>query len=151
MGGPVKRAIVVAVLVAVAAVVVAVVLVSGRNGPVESVDDLDQGDCVDAPGYLSGKTETPSDLRRVDCDGDHDAQVLVAFPLTASEASAYRTAVPNEVCAARLDASGTTAVNDKSLLLAGVVDEQKPAAGDTVACLAFKADGSRLEGRVGTR
>lgn len=146
-----KRAIVIAVLVAVAAVVVAVVFVAGHNGPVDSVADLDQGDCVDAPGYVSGRTGSPRDLERVDCDDEHDAQVLGTFDLSSSEAEAYRAAVPNEICAARLDDSGTRAVDDMSLLLAGVVDRTTPRSGDTLACLAFRSDGSRLEGRVGTR
>jgi hypothetical protein len=148
---PLKRALIVAIVVAVAAVVTAVVLVLGHNGPVSSVSALSRGDCVDAPGYLSGSTKTPQDLSRVDCDSAHDAEVLTTVTLSSSEASAYRSVVPNEVCMAHLDTTGSRAVNDMALLLAGVVDSSPPASGDALACLAFKADGSRLDGRVRTR
>jgi hypothetical protein len=141
----VKRAILAAVVVAVLAVAAAVWLVAGHNGPVSSVADLQQGDCVD------GSSSAPHDLSRVDCDSDHDAEVLAAFDLSATEATAYRDAVPNEVCAAHLDTARTTAVNDMTLLLAGVIDGSSARSGDPVACLAFKADGSRLDGHVGTR
>jgi hypothetical protein len=147
----VKRAIAVAVAVAVAAVVAAVVLVSGHNGPVDSVADLDTGDCVDAPGYLEGRSESLRNLERVDCDDAHDGEVLFAGDLSATEAAAYRDAVPNEVCVARINRAGTTAINDMALLLAGATDRRTPRAGDALACLAFKADGSRLDGRVVTR
>jgi hypothetical protein len=146
-----KRALAVAVAVAVVAVTVAVWVVAGHNGPVDSVADLDGGDCVDSPGYLDGRTKTPRDLERVDCDDAHDAEVLFAGDLSATEASAYRDAVPNEVCLARINDAGTTAVNDMTLLLVGATDARRPASGDPLACLAFRDDGSRLDGRVVTR
>ena len=70
-----RRAVLTAVAVALAAVGVAVWVVVRQHDRVESVGDLDRGDCVDAAAFLAGEQPRRTELRRADCDGPHDAEV----------------------------------------------------------------------------
>ncbi len=136
---------------ALAAVAVAVVVVVRHNADLSSISDLDRGDCVDAPPFLAGKQATLSDLTRANCDGLHDAEVLVLVDLDASQAAAYRPVVPDAICLDALDGQADAAVSDERLLVAGVADRTKPQEGDPLACFGFAADGTRLDGRVTPR
>jgi hypothetical protein len=147
----VRRAVLVAVAVAVAAVAVAVVVVVRHHSDVSSVSDLDRGDCVDGPPFLKGQQPTLADLTRADCEGPHDAEVLVVVELDAKQAAAYRPVVPDEVCIDALDGRADAAVSDQRLLVAGVADSVRPDPGDELACFGFAADGTRLEARVKPR
>jgi hypothetical protein len=147
----VRRAVLVAVAVALAAVAVAVVVVVRHHSDVSSVTDLDRGDCVDGPPFLKGEQPTLDDLTRADCDGPHDAEVLVVVDLDARQAAAYRPVVPDEVCMDALDGRADAAVSDQRLLVAGVADSVEPDKGDELACFGFAADGTRLEARVKPR
>jgi hypothetical protein len=140
-----------AVAVALAAVAVAVVFVVRHHGDISSVADLDKGDCVDAAALLEGKQPALTDLERTSCDDQHDAEVLVLVHLDATQAAAYRPVVPDEVCIDALPSEAGAAVSDERLLVAGVADRTRPAEGDTLACLGFAADGTRLDGKVKTR
>lgn len=146
-----RRAVLTAVAVAVAAVAVAVVVVLRQQSSVESVGDLDRGDCVDAPAFLEGEQPALEDLVRADCDGPHDAEVLHVVELDADQAAAYRPVVPDLVCLEILDGQADVAVDDQRLLVAGVADSTSPEAGDDLACFGFAADGTRLNGRVTPR
>jgi hypothetical protein len=147
----VRRAVLVAVAVALAAVAVAVVVVVRHHSDISSVADLDRGDCVDGQPFLKGEQPALDDLTRADCDGLHDAEVLVVVELDARQAAAYRPVIPDEVCMDALDGRADAAVSDQRLLVAGVVDSAEPAEGDELACFGFAADGTRLEGRVKPR
>jgi hypothetical protein len=146
-----RRAVVTAVAVALAAVAVAVVVVVRQHADLAGVADLDRGDCVDAQPFLRGEQPALADLTRADCDGLHDAEVLVMVHLDAHQASAYRPVVPDEICLDALDGQADAAVSDERLLVAGVADRTRPAQGDTLACFGFAADGTRLDGRVKPR
>jgi hypothetical protein len=147
----VRKAVLTAVAVALAAVAVAVVIVVRHHGAISSVADLDKGDCVDASAFLHGEQPTLADLKRADCDGEHDAEVLVMVHLDATQAAAYRAVVPDEVCLDALPDEAGAAVSDQRLLVAGVADRARPAKGDALACFGFAADGTRLDGKVKTR
>jgi hypothetical protein len=146
-----RRAVLTAVAVALAAVAVAVVLVVRQHADLSSVGDLDRGDCVDGAPFLRGEQPALSDLTRADCDGLHDAEVLMTLDLDAEQARAYRPVVPDEVCLDALGDEAGAAVSDERLLVAGVADRAEPGEGDRLACFGFAADGTRLDGRVKTR
>jgi hypothetical protein len=146
-----RRAVLVAVAVALAAIAVAVVVVVRHHSDISSVADLDRGDCVDGQPFLKGEQPALDDLTRADCDGLHDAEVLVVVELDARQAAAYRPVIPDEVCMDALDGRADAAVSDQRLLVAGVADSTEPAEGDELACFGFAADGTRLEGRVKPR
>ena len=140
-----------AVAVALAAVAVAVVVVLHRNAEIESVADLDRGECVDAPPFLEGEQPVLEDLTRADCDDPHDAEVLMKLDLDADQAAAYRPVIPDLVCLDAVDDQADVAIDDQRLLVAGVADRAKPGDGDELACFGFAADGTRLDGRVKPR
>ena len=146
-----RRAVIVAVAVALAAVAVAVTVVLRQHDAVDSVADLDRGDCIDAPPFLDGEQPALEDLTRADCDDPHDAEVLVLLELDADQAAAYRPVVPDLVCLDALDDQSDVAIDDQRLLVAGVADRRNPQPGDDLACFGFSADGDRLEGRVRPR
>jgi hypothetical protein len=146
-----RRAVLTAVAVALAAVAVAVVVVVRHQADLTSVGDLDRGDCVNGAPFLRGQQPNVDDLSRADCDGLHDAEVLLIVDLDAKQAAAYRPVVPDAVCLDALDGQADAAVSDERLLVAGVADRAKPRRGDTLACFGFAADGTRLDGRVKPR
>jgi hypothetical protein len=140
-----------AVAVALAAVAVAVVVVVRHQSAISAVADLDRGDCVDGAPFLKGEQPALADLARADCDGLHDAEVLVVVDLDGTRAAAYRPVVPDEICIDALDGKADAAVSDERLLVAGVADSVAPDPGDELACFGFAADGTRLEGQVRPR
>jgi hypothetical protein len=140
-----------AVAVALAAVAVAVFVVLRQHEGVDSVSDLERGDCVDAHAFLEGEQPERADLTRADCDDPHDAEVLLLMELDEQQAAAYRPVVPELVCLDQLEGQADIAVDDQRLLVAGVADAARPATGDELACFGFAADGTRLEGRVKPR
>ena len=140
-----------AVAVALAAVAVAVLVVVRQHAELDSVADLDRGDCVDGAPFLKGEQPALADLTRADCDDPHDAEVLLMLDLDADLAAAYRPVVPDVVCLDALDNRADVAVDDQRLLVAGVADAAVPSSGDDLACFGFSADGTRLEGRVKPR
>jgi hypothetical protein len=146
-----RRAVIIAVAVALAAVAVAVVVVVRHHSDISSVADLDRGDCVDGQPFLKGEQPAIADLTRADCDGQHDAEVLLVVDLDDKQAAAYRPVVPDEVCLDALEGKADVAVSDQRLLVAGVADSTTPARGDELACFGFAADGTRLDGRVKPR
>jgi hypothetical protein len=146
-----KLAVLTAVAVALAAVAVAVVVVLHRHDEVRSVADLDRGDCVDAAPFLEGEQPRLRDLTRADCDGPHDAEVLVKIDLDADQAAAYRPVIPDLVCLDAVDDQADVAIDDQRLLVAGLSDHAEPSAGDELACFGFAADGARLDGHVRPR
>jgi len=147
----VKKAVVTAVVVALLAVAVAVWVVRGQHGHVETVADLDRGDCVDAGAFLRGEQPALADLTRADCDDPHDAEVLLVVDLDAAQAAAYRPEVPDAVCTDALGDRDSASASGQRLLIAGVADAPRPDDGDQLACFAFAADGDRIDGRVLTR
>jgi hypothetical protein len=146
-----KLAVLTAVAVALAAVAVAVVVVLQRHDQIESVADLDRGDCVDAAAFLEGEQPAVDDLTRADCDDPHDAEVLMLVDLDADQAAAYRPVIPELVCLDAVDDQADVAIDDQRLLVAGVADRTKPTGGDELACFGFAADGTRLDARVRPR
>jgi hypothetical protein len=146
-----RRAVLVAVAVALAAVAVAVVVVVRHRSDISSVSDLGRGDCVDGAAFLKGEQPRVGDLSRADCDDPHDAEVLATVDLDADQASAYRPVIPDEVCLDALPKEAGAAVSDERLLVAGLTDSTRPAAGDSLACFGFAADGTKLDGRVKPR
>jgi hypothetical protein len=146
-----KRAVLTAIAVAVAAVAVAVVVVLRQDADIETVADLERGDCVDAHPFLEGEQAALADLARAYCDDTHDAEVLVMLDLDADQAAAYRPVVPDLVCIDALDDRADVAIDDRRLLVAGVADTSEPEPGDALACFGFAADGTRLTGRVRPR
>jgi hypothetical protein len=146
-----RKAVLTAVAVALAAVAVAVAFVLTQEDGVDSVADLDRGDCVDAAAFRAGEQPARADLERTDCDGPHDAEVLRSVELSADQAEAYRPVVPDLVCTDVLKNDADTAVSDQRLLVTGVADSPRPAAGDTLVCFGSSADGARLGPRVKPR
>lgn len=146
-----RRAVLTAVAVALAAVALAVVVVLRQHDRVDSVSDLERGDCVDAHAFLNGEQPARADLTRADCDDPHDAEVLLVVELDDEQAAAYRPVVPELVCLDELEGQADVAVDDQRLLVAGVADSARPSSGDELACFGFAADGTRLESRVTPR
>ena len=146
-----RKAVITAVAVALAAVAVAVVVVLRQHAEIDSVADLERGDCVDAQPFLEGAQPALADLSRADCDDIHDAEVLVMLELGSDQAAAYRPVVPDLVCLDAIDDRADVAIDDRRLLVAGVADTRDPETGDALACFGFAADGTRLDGRVRPR
>ena len=122
-----------------------------RHAELDSVADLDRGDCVDAAPFLRGEQPVLDDLTRADCDDPHDAEVLMMLDLDADQAAAYRPVIPDLVCLDAVDDQAGVTIDDQRLLVAGVADQAEPASGDALACFGFAADGTRLEGHVRPR
>ena len=142
-----KLAVLTAVAVALAAVAVAVGAVLLRDDGVESVADLDRGDCVDAAPFLEGEQPALDELTRADCDDPHDAEVMLKLDLDADQAAAYRPVIPQLVCLDAVDDQSDVTIDDQRLLVAGLADRPEPDEGDELACFGFAADGTRLDGQ----
>ena len=137
---------------ALAAVAVAVVVVVRQHAELTSVADLDRGDCVDGAPFLEGEQPALADLTRADCDDPHDAEVLVLRRPRRDQAAAYRPVVPDAGLPRRPRRPGRRRGRATSGCWSPASPTRtKPAAGDTLACFGFAADGTRLEGRVRPR
>ena len=124
-----------------AALVVYVVVVGGR---VRTVEDLRTGDCIDVAGLRAGATSAAITAR--DCDEEHDAQVLAAVTLSAETAERYAAEGPGVLCddAVAGDEARARALARDDLEALHLTESAEPEAGDVLACLVRKADGSKL-------
>ena len=108
-----------------------------------AVKDVSPGDCLVGSG-LADADEEISDLERVDCSEDHDAEVFATFELGADQ---------------DLDAAGSQCVDEAAdagrelddleaadLEIRPLVASDSPDEGDEVVCFIRHPDGSTLSG-----
>jgi len=111
----------------------------------EDVNDLETGDCFNAPGLADDGEEFTS-IETISCSDEHDAEVLGTVELSADQAEQYAdsTLAGNTWCG---EATGFwTPTDDSGLALMRLTDDAEPDAGDTLACVVYDEDGDKLTG-----
>ncbi len=133
------------VLLATIAVVVLIVVFASR---VQSVDDLEEGQCVNFSGVDdSSGTETFSAITLAECTEGHDAEVVGVYELTADLLEQYPDRDYTEICAPAFLASPGSAQDDLDATFATDVADPDP--GDQVACFFERTDGEKLTAPLG--
>ena len=105
------------------------------------VSSLSQGDCFNADGLDDEDAEFVSGISEISCSTSHDAEVLASTDLTADQAEAYK--LDNSLCQELVTEAGYTGNAD--LGLTSLTVNEAPNAGDRLACVAYNADGSKLD------
>jgi len=111
----------------------------------EDVNDLETGDCFNAPGLADDDEEFTS-IETVSCDDEHDAEVLGTVELSADQAEQYAGSAlaGNTWCG---EATGFwTPTDDSGLALMRLTDDAEPDGGDTLACVVYDEDGDKITG-----
>lgn len=124
------------------AVVTALILADNSDSGIE-VKDISSGDCLVGSG-LADADEEISDIEKVDCDDDHDAEVFATFELGNDQ---------------DLDAAGSQCVDEAAaagrpledlegddLEIRPLVAGDEPEEGDKVVCFIRHPDGTKLSG-----
>lgn len=124
---------------------IALVAVGVNN--LTTVNELDAGDCITAKG-LAGEGDTVTDIEKIACSSPHDGEVLTASELTVAQAEAYDNESSLQLCIDALAAAGKSAVVTGDVNVIGLTQTLEPDPGDTLACVAFNADGSKLTGKL---
>jgi Domain of unknown function (DUF4190) len=115
----------------------------------KSPDDLKAGDCITAKGLSDTSVNSVTEIRTVACSTKHDGEVLATVELSADQAKNSETTQAEDVCTPAIDAAGKLSVitPDMTVTALTVAD---PDAGDNAACVAYKIDGSKLTGKLGS-
>jgi preprotein translocase subunit Sss1 len=141
-------AIILSVLTLAVPVVAVVAGVSYVNG-LTDVNDLEEGDCLDADGLTDSASDTVTDIEKVSCSEDHDGEVLATDEVTAEQADDAASIDTTAVCAPAIEAAGKSAVVTDGIQVTALTVAE-PEEGDTIACIAYNADGSELTSRLGS-
>ena len=141
-------ALIISVLSLVAGIAIAVALGSYVS-QFKSVNDLNAGQCITAKGLTDEDAESVTEIKSVSCSTKHDAEVLATVELTADQAKGYSDSDPEEVCGPAIEAAGKTAVLAEDISVTALT-EPDPGKGDTVACVAYHVDGSKLTSKLGS-
>jgi hypothetical protein len=134
-------------LAGIAFVIIAVVV--GLN--TTSIDDLNTGDCITAKG-LSDNGDTVDSIKVVGCTTSHDGEVLFSKTLSQDEVDSYSDDGQNSVCLSRISADPdlqAKMTSQPGLNVIALTDTLPPKKGDSVACVAFLDDGSKLSDPLG--
>ena len=130
-------------LALVGAAVVAALLLADNSDSGVAVDDISSGDCLVGSG-LADADEEISDLEKVACDDDHDAEVFATFELGSDQdlAAAGSQCLDEAADAGRpLDD-----LEGDDLEIRPLVASDEPEEGDKVVCFIRHPDGSTLSG-----
>ena len=127
------------ILAMVALVVFGVVVGSS----LKDVNDLKTGDCVNINGFNDEEFDS---LEIKECSEEHDAEVLATVKLSADQASGYDETRGSDLCNEALPTEELPAADNRELLF--LTDLAEPKSGDTLACVAQAADGSKLTGKL---
>ncbi|NPC97715.1 DUF4190 domain-containing protein [Nocardioides sp. zg-DK7169] len=113
----------------------------------EDVNDLETGDCIDAPSLADDDEEFTS-IETVSCEEPHDGEVLGTVVLDAEQAELYAS---SPFAGARWCAEATgfsRPVDGTGLSLMRLTNSAEPEAGDTLACVVYDADGDKLDAPI---
>lgn len=125
-----------------------VVLIVVFGSQVKSVNDLEQGQCVNFSGVDdTSSTETFSAITLAECTEDHDAEVVGVYELSTDLLEQHADGDYTEVCAPSFTASAGSTRDDLEPSFA--TDVADPDAGDQVACFFERTDGERLTAPLG--
>jgi hypothetical protein len=111
------------------------------------VENLKAGECFNATDLADDEAEFIEDITEVSCDRAHDAEVLVTRTLTQDDAEGYDPA-DSSLCADLItaDPALTAKIADPAIGTFGLTQGSDPNAGDRLVCVAYRFDGSKLEG-----
>jgi hypothetical protein len=115
----------------------------------ESVNDLKAGQCITAEGLADEDADAVTEIETVSCSDEHDGEVLATDELSSDEAANYDTTDSSVVCGPAVEAAGKTAVLTEDITVTALTVSD-PSAGDNVACVAYRTDGSSLTGKLGS-
>ncbi|ANH38820.1 hypothetical protein I601_2402 [Nocardioides dokdonensis FR1436] len=133
------------VLLATIAVVVLIVVFASQ---VQSVDDLEEGQCVNFSGVDdSSSTETFSAITLAECTESHDAEVVGVYELTEDLLAQHPDRDYTEICTPAFLASSGSDRDDLDATFATDVADPDP--GDQVACFFERTDGEKLTAPLG--
>lgn len=111
------------------------------------VEQLETGECLNASNLTDDSEDFVEDIEEVDCDGPHDAEVLVTKELTQDDAEAYDPA-SSTLCADLITEGGLTgkvAPENPDIGFFGLTTESAPNAGDKLVCIGYRLDGAKLD------
>lgn len=117
----------------------------------ESVDSLEEGQCVTAEGLNSNTDEDVSQIKVVSCSTAHDGQVLATVSLSSDEADSFGDETANTLCdeaIAFTDEELASFVSEGYNYI-GLTQSAEPSSGDRLACIAFAGDGSSINEKIG--
>jgi hypothetical protein len=141
-------ALIISVLSLVAGIAIAVALGSYVS-QFKSVNDLKAGQCITAKGLTDEDAESVTEIKSVSCSTKHDGEVLAAVKLTADQAKSYTSSDTEAICGPAIEAAGKTALLTEDITVTALT-EADPGKGDTVACVAYHVDGSKLTSKLGS-
>lgn len=143
-------AIIVSVLV-LAATVVGIVLLAIFGSTVKNVDDLKVGDCISSDNLnVDDFGEGFGLLTSGECIEDHDAEVLATTTLTAQQADEYAQATTAAICTEVVTSEpGAVEKLTDDLTVLSITEDERPSAGDHLACVALRVDGGKLTEPLG--
>jgi hypothetical protein len=131
---------------------VALVVAGGAGLFGESVEDLETGQCLNADGLDKDTSDPVSSIKIVDCDEDHDGEVLATSELSADEAESYEFDDQDNIdehCISKIDDEVLATLLDPKYYIIALTSSENPDAGDQVACVLTNGDGSKLTEKVG--
>lgn len=113
----------------------------------QSIDNLETGECFNADDLANADADRIGLIDKVDCDEPHDGQVVGTADLTSQQATAY----PRQGfdCATAVDPGLLQTLDPATYLVFGLTQDERPASGDAVACVAVNSDGSKLTEKLG--
>lgn len=132
-----------AIIVSVLVMIVTAVVVAAGVVFVEeqSIDNLKVGECFNADDLDDESVDYVGLIDKVSCNDAHDAEVVSTGELTATEAADFVNAYD---CSPYVDPELLT-----DHFVFGITQDAEPDAGDTVACIAIRADGGKLQAPIG--
>jgi len=107
------------------------------------VNDLKDGQCITADG-LGSDDGGVSGIEVVDCDTDHDGQVIATKKLSSKEAADYDFGNQEDIVE---NCTPMLALDPKYNLIA-LTQEEEPSSGDLVVCVVSLKDGGKLDQKL---
>jgi hypothetical protein len=136
-------------LVTLAIPVIGVVAGVSYVSSLTDVNDLEPGDCITAKGLTDSSSDSVTEIKSVSCSHDHDGEVLATLELTQQQADDYATTPFSEICDPAIADEGKTEVLSETVTYTALTVAD-PEEGDTAACVAYNADGSKLTSELGS-
>lgn len=111
------------------------------------VENLKTGECFNAANLADDEAEFIEEITEVSCDESHDAEVLITKTLTADDADSYD-AADSALCSDLITADPAilAKIGDPNIGTFGITQGESPNAGDKLVCVAYRIDGSKLDG-----
>lgn len=132
-----------AILLLVAGAAVTAIMLTRSSGT--PVANLDEGDCLVSSDLAAGNGSV-GEIEVGDCDQAHDAEVFATFELEDEDAEEYDDAAPARCASLLADHdSSLDALAEDDLEVRPLTQDEEPAAGDDVACLARHKEGDELD------